>query len=418
MYMLTKKLIFTVIFTVICYTGLQAQEVRKDKGTFTPVKNEFYEKIKNDLKNYYKKSAKPKIEFKMDFSGMTLPTGIDQFKYQWHNPPISQGRTGTCWSFSATSYYESELYRIKGLKVKLSEMYTVYWEYVEKARRYVRERGNSAFEEGSMLNAIPRIWTKYGIVPEEEYPGLPPDQPFHDHEKMAAEMKHYLESMKAVNFWDEDEILANIKSILNYYLGEPPLKITIAGVEMTPLEYLNNILQINFNSYVDFMSLKQKPYFRRVEYAVQDNWWHDSTYVNVPLDDFMAILKKALNRGYTVGIGGDVSEAGYDSEKEVAMVPTFDIPSSYINEDSRQFRFSNGSTTDDHGIHVVGIMQNKDGDWYLIKDSGSGAQNGPNKGYRFYHSDYIKLKILDLVVNRDIVTDLLQKHGLGDQVSN
>jgi len=128
----------------------------------------------------------------------------------------------------------------------------------------------------------------------------------------------------------------------------------------------------------------------------------------------MAIIKKALTKGYTVGIGGDVSEAGYDSEKEVAMIPTFDIPSSYINEDSRQFRFSNGSTTDDHGIHVVGIMQNNDGDWYLIKDSGSGAQNGPNKGYRFYHSDYIKLKIMDLVVHRDIAADLLQKHGLGE----
>lgn len=412
--MIRQKRIFILIFAVIFCTGLHAQEVKKDKGTFSPAKNEFYEKIEKELKDYYQEPKKPKIAFKMDFSGLDLPTSIDQFKYQWHNPPISQGRTGTCWSFSATSYYETELNRIKGLEVKLSEMYTVYWEYVEKARRYVRERGNSLFDEGSMLNAIPRIWQKYGIVPEEDYPGLPPGQPFHDHEKMAAEMKDYLKSMKEVNFWDEDEILANIKSILNYYLGEPPLKITIDGVEMTPLEYLNNVLEINFDAYIDILSLKEKPYFKRVEYPVPDNWWHDSTYVNVPLDDFMAIVKKALTKGYTVGIGGDVSEAGYDSEKEVAMIPTFDIPSSYINEDSRQFRFSNHSTTDDHGIHVIGFMKNKEGDWYLIKDSGSGAQNGPNKGYRFYQSDYIKLKIMDLVVNRDIVADLLQKHGLGE----
>ncbi len=317
-----NKLAAILIVTVLSYTTIHAQGERKDKGVFTPEKNEFYELIKNDLDDYYESADKVKIVFKMDFSGLDLPKSIDEFKYQWHTAPLSQGRTGSCWSFSATSFFESEVYRLKGKKVKLSEMYTVYWEYVEKARRYVRERGNSLFQEGSMLNAIPRIWTKYGIVPAEAYPGLPEGQPFHDHEGMTAEMLNYLESMNAVSFWNEDDILANIKSILNYYMGEPPLKIIVDEIEITPLEYLNDVLQINFDEYVDVMSLKEKPYYRRVTYTVPDNWWHDSSYVNLPLDEFMSVLKNAVADGYTVGIGGDVSEAGYDAITEVALIPS------------------------------------------------------------------------------------------------
>jgi len=39
----------------------------------------------------------------------------------------------------------------------------------------------------------------------------------------------------------------------------------------------------------------------------------------------------------------------------------FDIPSAYINDDARQFRYSNETTTDDHGLHLVGYLE-KDGE--------------------------------------------------------
>jgi bleomycin hydrolase len=123
----------------------------------------------------------------------------------------------------------------------------------------------------------------------------------------------------------------------------------------------------------------------------------------------MAVVARALQKGYTITLGGDTSEPGYDDLTEVAMVPTFDIPAAYIDEDARQLRWSNGTTTDDHGIHVVGIMQKANGNWYLIKDSGSGSRNGPHKGYRFYHQDYIKLKMLDMMVHKDMVEKLLEK---------
>jgi bleomycin hydrolase len=157
------------------------------------------------------------------------------------------------------------------------------------------------------------------------------------------------------------------------------------------------------------MSLKSKPYYQRVEYEVPDNWWHSQDYYNVPLDEFMNSIKQVIRKNYTLAIGGDVSEAGYDSRTQAAMIPSFDIPPAFIDENARQFRFSNKTTEDDHGIHLVGYMQKDNADWYLIKDSASGAQNGQNKGYRYYHEDYVKLKMLSYMVHKGAVNELLKK---------
>ena len=122
----------------------------------------------------------------------------------------------------------------------------------------------------------------------------------------------------------------------------------------------------------------------------------------------MAIIKKAIRSGYTMSIGGDVSEPGFSRTTQAAMVPTFDIPSEYINEDARQFRFTNETTTDDHGIHIIGYCERDGKDWYLIKDSGSGSRNNTHPGYYFYHEDFVKLKMLGFMVHKDAVKGLVK----------
>jgi bleomycin hydrolase len=313
-----------------------------------------------------------------------------------------------CWCFSTTSFLESEIYRITKKQVKLSELYTVYWEYVEKARRFVQERGNSEFGEGSESNAVLRDWKKYGIVPAEAYTGLLNGQPFHDHGKMFTEMNAYLQSLKTSNSWNEEEAIGTIRAILNHYIGTPPAMITVNGKTMTPNEYLDKVLKINLDDYVEFLSLMEKPYYQYVEYEVPDNWWHSKEYYNVPLDVFMTGLKSAVRNGFTVCIGGDVSEPGLEGHAGLAVIPTFDIPPQYIDESSRQFRFSNGTTGDDHGIHLVGFAAKDGKDWYLIKDSGAGSRNNSHPGYYFYHEDYVKLKMLGFVVHKDAVRDLMK----------
>lgn len=401
--------VLIAIFLISC-SNLFAQAPKRDKAKLIEYKNEFWEKIEKTAKEFATPKKEIHKKFKMDYKGYDLPKSTKEFKQYWHNPPISQGWTGTCWDFSTTSFLESEAYRINGEKLKFSEIYTAYWEYVEKARRFVKERGNSAFAEGSESNAVMRIWAKYGCVPEKDYTGLKPNQKFHDHHKMISDMMDYLKSVKRDNAWNELVVLSTIKSIMNNYLGVPPSTITVDGKKMTPMEYLKNVVKINPDDYVEILSLMEKPYYKKVEYVVPDNWWHSKEYYNVPLDVYMKVLKNAIKNGYTLAIGGDVSETGYNSHYDVAMVPSYDIPAQYIDEYARQFRFSNKTTTDDHGIHVVGYKVDKDGKyWFLIKDSGSGSRNGKNKGYYFYDENYVKLKMVNFSVHKSAVKDLLKK---------
>jgi len=117
----------------------------------------------------------------------------------------------------------------------------------------------------------------------------------------------------------------------------------------------------------------------------------------------MRIIKNAVRTGYTICIVGDTSESGYHPKFDVALVPTYDIPAEYIDEHARQFRFSNEATTDDHAMHLVGYLEKDGKDWYLIKDSGSTAYNGKHKGYFFYHEDYVKLKMMNYLIHKDVV---------------
>jgi len=403
-----KSFISLLIFLILIFTTfIKPQE--KNKGIFVEPKSGFYDEIKKSIDEFKNPEKEKKKSFKLDFTGINYPQSKEEFKYFWHNETVSQGQTGTCWSFSTTSFFESEVYRLTGQQVQLSPIYTAYWEYVEKVKEFVRTRGKSIVEEGSEANAVTRIYKQYGIVPVQQFTGLLPGQKFHDHRDLIKEIQGYLENVKSTNAWDVDEVVKVVKSILNYYLGEPPTEVVVDGKKYTPKEYLTNYLELNPDDYVDVLSYMQQPYWQQVEYEVSDNWWHNKDYYNIPLNDFTSILKNAIKNGYTLAIGGDVSEAGYDSWAKCAIVPTFDIPSEYIDENSRQFRFSNETTTDDHGIHLVGYEELDGKTWFLIKDSGAGSKNTGDKGYYFYHEDYVKLKIMDFMVHKDMFKDYLNK---------
>lgn len=409
-----------VLFSALVLVGASTFAQNQDKGKLIEVpKGGFYDDVVlKDVQqvNDSLDAPKPKMRFIMDMSGMKVPDKVSLYTREWSNPCISQGNAGTCWDFSTTSFYESEINRLSGKKVKLSEIYNAYWEYVEKARRFVKERGASEFGEGSEGNALSRLANTYGLVPESAYTGLINGRKYHTHSVMFAEMDSYLKSVKSSNAWNEEQVLATIKSILNHYLGEPPVDFTVEGKKYTPMSYMKTVLKFNPNDYVEILSYKQKPYWTKVEYEVPDNWWHSADYFNVPLDVYMKAVKQAIRKGYTMSIGGDVSEAGLSRDNQCAIIPDFDIPSAYINEDARQFRFSNKTTTDDHGMHLVGYVENFNGDgkdWFLIKDSSAGSRNNdknaPEFGYYFFSEDFFKLKMMDFTVHKDAVKDILSQ---------
>ncbi|MCD4730801.1 MAG: hypothetical protein K8R74_09395 [Bacteroidales bacterium] len=404
--------IYLVGIIILVAPGIFAQN---DNAVYKEKKDGFYQNtIQKEIKEFKNRDNEtiPGTYLSVDFEGKDFPVNIDEYTQFWHNPPLSQGATGTCWCFGSVSYLESEIFRTTGQKVQLSEMFFVYHEYIERAQSFVKERGNMNFGQGSEANAVPKLMKKYGAVPASAYTGKLEGQEFHNHDGMLKELKAYLKWVKESNSWNEQMVINTFKNILNTYMTEPPSIFIYEGKEITPKEYLENSLQLDPDDYFSFMSTQSKTYNEKGELVEPDNWWHDDSYYNVHLDDFLFIFKSAITEGYTMSFCGDVSEPGYDRYEEVGIIPSYDIPSDYINEDSREYRMYNKSTTDDHCMHIVGYTEVKDDWWFLIKDSSSSGFDGPNKGYRFMHEDYIRLKILTILVYKygakDVLDDIIK----------
>jgi bleomycin hydrolase len=349
-------------------------------------------------------------ELRVDLSALEAPVSPDAFAHSiWHFPPTPQYRTGTCWSFATTSFMESEIHRRSGREIKLSEMWGAYWEYVLKARGFVRTRGESHFSQGSQSAALLRVYDEFGVVPRAAYEGVLAEDGRFDHDLMVDQMSEFLDWCREVGFWDEETIIGSIRLIMDSTMGRPPEQVSWQGRGYTPKEFLNTVCQLDPTDYVSLISTSSIPFWTRGEYAVPDNWWHDASYLNVPLETWFDTLKSTVVEGGSLVIGGDVSEPGLWGLKDVAIVPTFDIPGDYIDQDSREFRFVNRSSTDDHLIHVVGTTRIGDHDWFLIKDSNRSSRLGAHEGYYFYREDYVRLKMLMYTVHKDRVADLIAK---------
>ncbi|MCU0291337.1 MAG: hypothetical protein MUF10_05020 [Thermoanaerobaculaceae bacterium] len=383
------------------------QEIEKANDARDKAMAEATDKVRETQKARADAAKRDERVLRFDMSKVVKPASLDAFKSAFHFPPQAQFLTGTCWSFSTTSFYESEVFRLTGQKIKLSEIYTVYWEYVEKMRRFVRERGDSLIAEGSESNAFQHLWPVYGIVPAEAYKGVPAADGRHDHSRLIGRLESLASWVEEHDEWDEELVLAMTRAILDRELGPPPASFAWSGATYTPKEFLVKVLRLNMADYVELMSTLSVPFYTRGEYKVPDNWWHSADYHNVPLDAWYAALGQAVGKGYTVAIGGDVSEPGINGFEDAAIIPDFDIPQAAINQSSRELRFDNHTSEDDHGIHLVGIAQTGGHDWFLIKDSGRSARWGKFEGYYFYRDDFVRLKMLTFTVHKQAVPELL-----------
>lgn len=385
------------------------EEMEDIEDSLQEIQDSITSEIRDKQEEEKEQKKEDKKELRFDFADVVRPASPEDFESAFHFLPVAQYRTGTCWSFSTTSFFESEVSRLTGQEIKLSEMHTVYYEHIEKVRNYVRERGRFWPGEGSESNAVIRMMEKYGIVPYNIYPGLVGDQERYDHAPMSKEIRRYLEYIKSHDYWDEEYVVEHVKVILNKYMGEPPVSFEYDGKTMTPHEFLESVLKLNLDDYISVMSTLEIPFYTQGKFDVHDNWWNDSSYYNLPLDEWYGIVKASIARGYTLVIGGDVSEPGWNGFEDACIVPDFDIPQDYINQDSREFRFYNHTTGDDHGLHLVGYTEIDGRDWFLIKDSGRSARHGQFEGYFFWRDDYVRLKMLTFTVHKDVTEDVSKK---------
>ncbi len=354
-------------------------------------------------------------------------------------PVQSQGITGTCWSFSALSFFESELMRM-GMKNPpiLAEMYIARKAYEAKAEKYLRMDGKINFAEGGAFHDIPYVIKNYGIVPEEIYSGLNGAE-FHDHRELFSVLNGSMEGL--MKYRNSKKAVVNstwktaIYGILDAYLGEDVKEFEYEGKKYTPMSYAKE-LGLNMDDYVSLTSFSNHPFYQKCHLAIPDNWAWGESY-NVELQDMMDVVEYALKEGYTLAWGADVTEKGFDFRKGLALVPKdpsdivvkgkdnknfsdagaekqsdiFLNPGEEVEvtQEMRQEAYDNKTTTDDHGMHIVGLYQDQNGTKYLLIKNSWGTDLNLQEGYMYISESYFKLKTINIYLHKDGINKGLKK---------
>jgi bleomycin hydrolase len=356
-------------------------------------------------------------------------------------PVQSQGYTGTCWSFSALSFFESELIR-KGIKspATLSEMFVVRKAYEAKADKYIRMDGKTNFSEGGAFHDIPFVIRNYGIVPADVYSGLSKGQEEYDHSEFYSVLNGAMDGLlKYMKDMGDNGISGSwkmaINGILDAYIGKDITEFEFQGKKYTPKTYAQS-LTLNMDEYVSLTSFTNHESNASCYLAIQDNWSWGQSY-NVALPDLMTTVESALKAGYTVAWGADVSEKGFSFRNGIAIVPedpstievkgrdnknfsnagadkksnAFLTPTKElsITPEIRQKGYDNKTTTDDHGMHITGIYKDQNGVRYLLVKNSWGTDNYPS-GYLYVSENYFNWKTINIYLHKDgIPSDIRKK---------
>jgi bleomycin hydrolase len=335
------------------------------------------------------------------------PVSAADFKPVPHLPCMNQGNTQICWSFATCSFIESEMARLQKPPVRLSVIYPVYCQFLEKAHYFVQTKGASRFDPGDLFTGVPEVCRRYGALPAEAYEKLPNHKRL-DQTHLYSELQDLMAGVKQRQQWDEAQVLSKLRRILNRHLGEPPDSFSFNQKRYTPQSFADQVVCLPWSDYLMFTSFEYSPFSRYTEFKVPDNWQHNTNYFNLPLPAFYRVLTNALRTGFSVAVSIDTTEPSYETTGRYAFIPDADIPAAAITQDAREFRFRNGTTTDDHAVHIIGCAQFGAQDWFLAKDSSATAWRGTNKGCLFLHDSYVKLKVLAFLVHRDGVPEELR----------
>lgn len=315
-----------------------------------------------------------------------------------HLPVISQGSTGTCWSFATTSFLESEIIR-KGLaETDLSEMYFVYFGYIDKAKQYLMYEGNNSFGQGGQAHDVLNVVRNKGVVTLETFDGGKIDGKY-QHGKLVSELKTSVDSLNKKRKDFDVEDLKSFESILKENIGKIPGKVKTSNGKENPLEFAQQ-LKINPDDYIELTSYTHHPFYQPFVLEVRDNWAH-GLYYNVPVNELMEIMYYALNNGYTVCWDGDTSEKTFTHKKGKADLPEKEIGK--VDQELRQQTFLNRTTTDDHLMHLVGLSKDAAGrNCFYTKNSWGSASNEFG-GYLHMTEDYVRLKTIAIMVHKDAI---------------
>lgn len=356
-----------------------------------------------------------------------------------------QNRAGTCWCYSTLSFIEAELLRMNKGEYDFSEMYIVYNTYMDRADKAIRTHGDISFSQGGSFYDVIYGMKKFGLVPEAEMrPGVMYGDTLSNHNELSAVTDAYVAAIAKGNhkklqispdgtpLWRK-----GLEGIYDAYLGKRPETFIYNGVEYTPQSFYQS-LELNADDYVSLTSYTHHPFYEPFVIEVQDNWRWSTSY-NLPIDELMDVFDNAIDKGYTIAWGSDVSEQGF-TRNGIAVMPDIQksqelggsdmarwlkmtaaekaeainrpLPQKYCTQEERQIAYDNWETTDDHGMLIYGKAKDQIGnEYYLVKNSWGKA--GKYKGIWYASKAFVRYKTMNIVVHKDALPkNIKEKLGL------
>jgi bleomycin hydrolase len=327
----------------------------------------------------------------------------------------SQGQSGTCWSFATSSFLESEITRINNIHVDISEMFIVRNTYDQKAWNYVMRQGKTQLSEGGLAHDVINAVADYGLVPQDAFTETLGFGKIYNHSKVVPKIKKILDAYikngkdSAFPNWKKE-----IAIIFDEEVGEKKNHFIYKGIKYNPITF-RNYLQIIPDNYISLTSFIHKKPYSKFVLNIPDNFSNGSFY-NVPLEDLVSITKNAIINGYSISLDVDVSEKTFITKQGVATLPIIDSTSDIKEEIAvtpkfRQEEFENYNTTDDHLMHITGLVKDKNNNIYFkVKNSwGNNSKRVGNNGYIYMSIPYFKLKAISILLHRDAISDSIKQ---------
>lgn len=350
----------------------------------------------------------------------------------------NQEYSGTCWSFAGLSFIESEIMRMGKDSVNLSPMWVVRCAYIEKAVKFVRMHGKGVFSPGGATGDVFNMIRKYGLVPQEAYPGLNYGSREHKHAELDAALRGYITAIaRDPNKGLTTAWLPGFEAILDVYMGPAPKNFVYRGKTYTP-ESFRDFLGVCPDDYVALTSFTHHPFYTPFAIEVEDNWDWGMSW-NLPLDEFAALFEQTIQKGYSIYWCADVTEASFASTKGFATIPKITVENvdpdekeKYlqmnpvqqrmfvlnkrrpgkeieITQELRQKGFDTFATTDDHGMHIIGIGTDQIGNKYCKVKNSWGARAQDNEGFFYASYPYVAYKTVNMVIHKKALPENIRK---------
>ena len=358
---------------------------------------------------------------------LPLLTIAQTFSTIKENPITSvkdQHLSGTCWDFATLGLVESEILRKTGKTYDLCEMFVANKDYMDCATHHVRMHGFSQICEGGSADDVLEVIKKYGICPEDAMPApgsLVGDSlaNFEEFRKDFKEIVKYYGTgnnhifpadtmggleyvVRTVPGWQ-----IAVQKVIDKYIGKCPESFTYEGKTYTPKTFAAS-LGIDWTNYISLTSFTHHPFYENFVIESLHKWRMRPSF-NLPIDQLMSILDRAIEKGYCVAWGGDVSGVYEKSDGEYVTKSDFDNngiaklpPNIVVSQELRQQQWDDWTFTYDHVMLIYGITKGSDGQKYYMVKNSWGTQYGRN-GIWYMSEDYIKLNTTYIFLCKDVV---------------